>query len=259
MECITLAVQAANRKFFRNLFGLSMVALTLLHPVVAQSLNTSWPQLRIPQGIDTFDVGQELVVNGTPATVKGFVSQLPPAALVPAFRQMLGQPLMEDVHGSSLILGRSEGRYYITVQLDPSGSGTRGVIAVTRPPDTTHASGDISATRRIIAGLPPGSTLTSHTSFVDAGVRAEHDAVFNSHSIEINREYVQRMLRADGFILEHEAGPSANTHLPQKVRADSRTFFFKRPGAEAIAVLFTDESGKSVIVLNRLNFQRRAE
>jgi hypothetical protein len=259
MACMTRAVRVANSKCFRRLFCLPFAAIALLHPALAAGIDAPWPKIQLPKQVDTFDIGKELVVNGTPSRITGFVSHVPPTVLASAFKQMLGHPLMEDHHGTSLILGRGEGQFYITVQLDPSGPGTRGVIAVTAPPANLETGGDASAARRLLATLPPGSKLTSHTWFVDAGVRAEQDAVLNSHSIGVNSEYIQRMLRADGFILEREAGPSRSSHLPRNVSADSRTFFFKRPGAEAIAVLFTNDSGKSVVVLNRLHFQRRTE
>jgi hypothetical protein len=211
-----------------------------------------WPQVRFPRQVETFDIGQEMVVNGTPVRMRGFVSPASAAALATSFRQELGEPLMEDRRGNTLVLGRGEGRYYMTVQLTPVGSGTRGVIAVTRPPIDQQEPADAAAARRLLSALPPGSTLASHTSSIDAGIRADHDAVINSHSIDVNSEYVQRMLRADGFNFERESGPSQATHVRTHIASDARTLFFKRPGAEAIAVLFSDDSGRSVIVLNRV-------
>jgi hypothetical protein len=143
----------------------------------------------------------------------------------------------------------------MTVQLDPVGSGTRGVIAVTKPPMDEGNAADTARARRLLSALPPGSTLASHTSSIDGGARADHDAIVNSHSIGINNEYVQRMLRADGFMLEREFTASQALRVPAHVASDARTLFFRRPGAEAIAVLFSDDrSGKSVVVLNRINF-----
>jgi hypothetical protein len=183
----------------------------------------------------------------------GFVSRAAPSELAAAFRQLLGQPLMEDRRGEKLILGRSEGRYYLTVQLDPVGSGTRGVIAVTKPPVNQEEPADAISVRSLLSALPPGSTLASHTSSIDGGTRADHDAIVNAHSIGVNSEYVQRMLRADGFVLERALRPSPTMRTRFPITPDARTLFFKRPGAEAIAVLFSDNSGKSVIVLNRVH------
>jgi hypothetical protein len=111
---------------------------------------------------------------------------------------------------------------------------------------------DTISARRLLSGLPPGSTLANHTSSVDGKTHAEHDAIVNMHSIGINSEYVQRMLRADGFILERESRAPQTTHTRPYLAGDARTMFFKRPGAEAIAVLFSDDNGRSVIVLNRI-------
>ncbi|GAB3427965.1 hypothetical protein NX773_00625 [Massilia solisilvae] len=229
----------------------ALAAQTLFNPAFAAQGDAPWPQVRVPQQVETFDIGQEVVVNGTPVRMRGFVSSVSPAALTASFRQVLGEPLMEDRRGNTLVLGRGEGRYYMTVQLDPAGFGTRGVIAVTRPPIDQHEPADAAA-RRLLSALPPGSTLASHTSSIDGGTRAEHDAVINSHSIGVNSEYVQRMLRANGFSFEREAGPSKAIHARTHLAPDARTLFFKRPGAEATAVLFSDASGKSVIVMNRV-------
>jgi hypothetical protein len=256
MADTTHVVKAANSKYFLGQFGVALAALALLEPALAARDDAPWPQFRVPAQIETFDVGQAMVVNGTPVRMRGFVSRDTPEALATSFRQALGQPLMEDRRGSTLVLGRRAGQYYMTVQLDPAGSGTRGVIAVTRPPVDQEEAADAAAARGLLSAFPPGSALASHTSSIDGGTRADQDAIVNSHSIGINGEYVQRMLRADGFILERESGPSQGGRARTRVASDARTLYFKRPGAEAIAVLFSDDSGRSVIVLNRVKFAR---
>jgi hypothetical protein len=128
------------------------------------------------------------------------------------------------------------------------------VIAVAKPPVNQETPVDIIAARHLLSALPPGSTLASHTSSLDGMARAEHDAIVNSHSIGINSEYVRRMLRADGFTLERASGPAQFTRPRTHPASDARTLFFKGHDAEAIAVLFSNESGKSVIVLNRIHF-----
>lgn len=251
MARTTREVKVAASKYTLRHAAIALAAQTLFNPAFAVQGDAPWPQVRVPQQVETFDIGQEVVVNGTPVRMRGFVSSVSPAALTASFRQVLGEPLMEDRRGNTLVLGRGEGRYYMTVQLDPAGSGTRGVIAVTRPPIDQQEPADSAATRRLLSALPPGSTLASHTSSIDGGTRAEHDVVINSHSIGVNSEYVQRMLRADGFNFERESGPSQAIHARTHIAPDARTLFFKRPGAEVTAVLFSDDSGKSVIVMNR--------
>lgn len=255
MACTTCVARVANGNYL-VLAYVALAALLLCRPALARRDDAPWPQFRVPQQINTFEIGQETVVNGTPLRMRGFVSPASPVAVASAFKQVLGEPLMENRRGSTLVLGRAEGRYYMTVQLNPAGTGTRGVIAVTRPPIDQQEPADAAAARRLLSALPPGSTLTSHTSSIDLGTRADHDAIVNSHSIGINSEYLQRMLRSDGFILERESGAPQAMRTRRSIATDAQTLFFKRPGAEAIAVLFSDDSGRSVIVLNRVNFAR---
>lgn len=255
MACTTRAAKVANGKCYSGQVGIALAALAFFEPALAARDDAAWPQVRVPPQVETFDVGQQMVVDGTPLRMRGFVSRASPAALATSFRELLGEPLVENSRGNTLVLGREEGRYYITVQLDPAGSGARGLIAVTRPPLDQQDAADTAAARRLLSALPPGSTLASHTSSIDGGARADHDAIVNSHSIGINSEYVQRMLRADGFVLERESTASQAVRARTHVAPDARTMFFKRAGAEAIAVLFSDErSGKSVVVLNRVSF-----
>jgi hypothetical protein len=254
MARTTRAVRVTRSRYFSKQFYVALVALALPGLAISAGDEAPWPQVPIPQQVETFDIGHETVVNGTPVRMRGFVSSGSPAALGVSFRQVLGKPLMEDRHGDILVLGRGEGRFYVTVQLAPFGSGTRGVIAVTKPPVDQEAPGDTVTARRLLSALPPGSTLASHTSSIDGETHAEHDAIVNAHSIGINRDYVKRMLQGDGFILERESAPPQTTHARAHVAADALTLFFKRPGAEAIAVLFSSDKGKSVIVLNRVHF-----
>jgi len=238
--------------------GAALAALALFKPAFAAPDDARWPHVRIPPQVETFDVGQETIVDGAPVRMRGFVSTATPAALATSFRQVLGKPLMEDRRGNTLMLGRREGQFYMTVQLDPVGSGTRGTIAVTRPPVDKE---DADVARRLLPALPPGSTLASHTTSIDGDIRADHDAIVNSHSIGVNNEYVQRLLRAEGFILERDFTPprGAGQGARSRVTASARTLFFKGPNAEAIAVLSSDSVGRSVIVLNRVTFARNAK
>jgi hypothetical protein len=260
MACTTRAGRVVNRNYFGVRLGVVLTAFALIKPASAERDPARWPQIDVPAQVDTFDVGEGMVVNGTPVRMRGFVSRMSPAVLAASFRQVLGKPLVESTRGNTLVLGREEGRYYITVQLEPLGTGARGSIAVTKPPLDEQITVDAGAARRLLSALPPGSTLASHISSVDAGARAEHDAIVNSHSIGINREYVQRMLRADGFTLERESNAAQAARARMHVESDARTLFFSRPGAEAIAVLFNDNrTGRSVLVLNRVNYTGSAK
>lgn len=253
MACTTCASIVAKRKFFIVQFPVALAALALLNPVSARD-EAPWPQIPLPKQVDVFKVGSEMVVNGVPVRMRGFVSPAAPAELAASMRLLLGAPLMEDRRGATLVLGRGEGPYYITVQLAPLGTGTRALLAVTKPAVNVREPSDTTADRQLLSALPPGSTLSSHTSSTDGPARADQAAIVNSHSIGINTEYVKRMLRAEGFTLEREMAPAQGRGMNARTSPDARTMFFKRPGAEALAVVTRNESGNSVIVLNRVSF-----
>jgi hypothetical protein len=111
-----------------------------------------------------------------------------------------------------------------------------------------------AADRHLLSALPPGSTLVSHTSSFDDPARADQVAIMNSHSVDINTEYVKRMLRVDGYTLEREARPAQPSSTQASVQPGARIMFFKRAGSEAIAVVARNDHGDSVIVLNRVNY-----
>jgi hypothetical protein len=250
------ATIVAKRKLF--LWRLAALgALGLVAPALARN-DAHWPQVPLPKQVDVFEVGNETVVNGMPVRMKGFISRAAPAELAASMRQLLGSPLMEDRRGATLVLGRGEGPYYMTVQISPLGSGTRGLIAVTKPPvsDQPTAAG---AERHLLLAFPPGSTLTAHTSSIDGRAHADQVAIVNSHSIDINTEHVKRMMHAEGFALEREARPRQGPRPGMSVSPGAKTMFFKRTGAEAVAVVARNESGNSVIVLNRISFAERVK
>lgn len=237
--------------------AVSLTALGLLAPALARD-EARWPQIPLPKQVDRFKVGNEMVVNGMPIRMQGFISRAGPAELAASMRQLLGSPLMEDRHGATLVLGRGEGPYYITVQISPLGSGTRALIAVTKP-HVSEQPTDTAAERHLLSAFPPGSTLTGHTSSIDGTAHADQAAIVNSHSIDINTEHVKRMMHAEGFALEREARPRQGPRPGMSVSPGAKTMFFKRTGAEAVAVVARNESGNSVIVLNRISFAERVK
>jgi hypothetical protein len=254
MLACTPHVEVVSKKdFFLRQLIVILGALAVLESASARD-KAPWPRIPLPKQVDVFEVGSEIVVNGTPIRMSGFISRATPSELAASMRQLLGAPLMEDRHGTTLVLGRGEGPFYITVQLAPLGSGTRALVAVSKPAISEQGPPDAAADRHLLSALPPGSTLISHTSSIDPPARADQAAVMNSHSVDINTEYVKRMLRADGYTLEREALPAHASLTRATIRPGARIMFFKRAGSEAIAVIARDDRGDSVIVLNRVNF-----
>ena len=102
--------------------------------LAASAAASGWPEVKLPPAVQRFDVGQHMTVNGLPMRVRGFLSPESPATLAAWFRASLGSPLVESRHNGKTILGRPQGAYYLTVQIEPAGSGTRGLVAHTAVP-----------------------------------------------------------------------------------------------------------------------------
>lgn len=229
--------------------------LTSVGPALAQ---TSWPQLAVPPGITLTDQGGQVTANGLPVRMRGFTSNATPARVAELFRRSLGLPLVEDKVGAKLVLGRSEGEHYLTVQLEAAATGTRGFIAVT---ELTAALNGAAAARdadqRLLAKLAAGFSIVSRTASDDAMRRVEHVVLTNQHSIGLSLESLKGMLIADGFTFERETGPGKQPNTLQS--ADARTLFFRKTGGEAIAVVSRDNTGKTAVVLNTTTYPEQAK
>ena len=258
MACTSHVEAVSKNRFFVRQLTVILLALAVLESASARE-EAPWPRIPLPKQVDVFEVGREIVVNGTPIRMSGFVSRATPPELAASMRQLLGRPLMEDRRGTTLVLGRGEGPFYITVQLAPLGSGTRALVAVTKPAVSEQSPPDAAADRHLLSALPRGSTLISHISSFDAPAHADQAAVMNSHSVDINAEHVKRMLRADGYTLEREARPTQGSRTQASVLPGARIMFFKGADSEAIAVVARDDRGGSVIVLNRVNFSEHGK
>ena len=123
---------------------------------------TGWPTMATPKGVDTFDMGVHVNVKGVPVRMRGFVSAATPSQLALLYRQSWGEPLVEDAVGSTRVLGRAQGQYYVTVQIVPVDGGTRGVIAISDVGSAIAAAESTrSAEQRLLARLPAGTRLLS--------------------------------------------------------------------------------------------------
>ena len=241
----------AGRVSVRCHFMLAIVLFLTLSggQALAQS---KWPSISLPKEVQSFSIGEQITVNGYPMRMRGFVSALKPEQLAALFRQSLGSPLVENTMAKKLILGRSQGEYYLTVQLEPAGSGSRGVASVT---DLKAASENRAAveenTERWLSRLPSGSQLLSQMTSEDAGKLSTYLLVINTQSEALNYERLKSLMRKDGLELEHEASPTDKSSATRFQEApNGKTMIFKGAGKEAIATISRDGNGKTAIVLN---------
>lgn len=230
--------------------------LTIGNNVLAEE---AWPTITLPRDIHAFNIGEQIEVNGLPMRLQGFVSPLKPAQLAEWFRQNMGKPLVENTLSNKLILGRVQGEYYLTVQLETAGKGTRGVAAVTHIKTAYENRAEDQATiERWLSRLPAGSKLLSKMISEDAGKVSTYLLVTNTQNENLNRERINKMMRADGFELEHESISGEKT--PASLPAESthgKTLFFKGKNKEAMATLYRDNKGNSAITLNIITQMER--
>lgn len=250
-----IVFRVAHKQRWRAL----VLGLALMAPENFALAQASWPTIALPKDVRAFDIGEQLTINGLPMRMQGFVSALKPVQLAEWFRQRMGKPLVENTLANKLILGRAQGEYYLTVQLEPAATGTRGIAAVSHLKAAYDERAENRAsTEHWLSRFPAGSKLLSQMRSEDAGKVSTYLLVVNTQSGNLNRKRLKNLMRNDGFELEHEAMPDNKTGaaLPEGI-AHGKTLFFKGPGKEAMATIYRDNHGRTAIVLNTLTQMER--
>jgi hypothetical protein len=211
-----------------------------------------WPAPPLPEGTESFRISPRMSVDGMPMQLQGFQSARRPEALASWFRDQLPQPLLENTIDGKLVLGHPDRNYFITIQLEASGEGTRGVVAVSdlRGALIKNADGDALADK-MLAGFPAGTQVVRSMTSAEQARSATFVALVNRYDEEVNRSRLVELLQADGMRLEREAQPDAATAalLPYGVSVGS-TLFFRGEGKEATAVITRGADSQVTVVLN---------
>lgn len=220
----------------------------------ASAQSNSWPKITLPEKTQSFPVGSEMTVNGMPMRVQGFISILKPGQLVKWFRQSLGEPLVETPNGNKLVLGRAQGDYYLTIQLEPTANSTHGFVAVTNLKATAdNLDQSRQSLDRWTNRMPSGSSVMNQISSEDNGKISNQLVMSNFHSESLNAERIKTLMRGDGFEFEREelADKQAVAKIPiSTVRG--KVLFFKGNNKEAMAVISRSADGRTAILLNTL-------
>lgn len=203
-----------------------------------------WPRVPVPKELQTFDIGQQLTLNGSPMRLQGFVSPATPDQLAGLFRQSMGQPLAETAWGKLRVLGRMQGDFYISVQIEAAGQGSRGTTAVTHLKAAYESREKTQLQReQWLSRLLPGSRLLSLVVSQDGTRLSRHIVFANDHGETLNRNRLKSMLREDGLSFEREGRPGDEASA-------GTTLFFKGDDKEALATIHRDSDGKTTVVLN---------
>ena len=216
-------------------------------------------QIQLPEEARAFEIGGQLTLNGLPVEAQGFVSAKRPAQLAAWFRQSLGKPLVEDKLGDKLILGRSQGEQYLTVQLEPAGAGTRGIVAIA---DLKLAYQRRAETDGLLehwrSKLPSGSHSIRRATSEDEGKQSEFLLAINNHGIALNLERIKSLMRADGYLLLRQATldakPPSRSDIAQN---EGEILLFNGDGREATVLIFRNEGLGTAVVLNAVTSMAR--
>ncbi|MGV7207011.1 hypothetical protein ACLB1G_04050 [Oxalobacteraceae bacterium A2-2] len=196
-----------------------------------------WPS--IPAAVTSFDTGGEVSTDGLSIRLQGLLSARAPAEVAALFRASLGRPLTESRQGTRLILGRSWGNAYLTVQLEQAGTGTRGIMGISRPAGGAHGQ----ALRRIWSKLPAGCRELRHTSISDAGRRTEMLVAATSSTPAFIAGQLRSLMLADGYAVNANTRPGSGP-APATIQA------FELAGTELNAIIMPMPDGSASMVIH---------
>ncbi len=218
--------------------------LLCLSCLLPSHLLASAPEIKLPRSARAFSVGEDIVLNGLPVSMRAFRSAQSIDELNAWFRLNLGRQVVENRLGRMTVLGKAADGHYLTVMLEADGRGVRGVTAVSKLKDAERLqAGYRERTERLLSVLPHGSKLVSDMLSVDRGLRSWHVVIDNPHGEQINSERVTALMQQRGLALEHES----------RADGDARLLFFRGNGAEAMATVARGADRQGVIVINLIS------
>jgi len=155
---------------------------------------SSWPEVKQPDSMHAAEVSSHMIYNGTDMRGQVFTSSQNAADIVEFYRQLWGKKAVLDQIPGWQVIGHREGDFYITVQVRPDGSGSRGDIGVTRIP-TEKSRIELGA------GVPdPSNTnVVNDIVYPDDRTPARTLAMANVLSVEQNASYYREHLAATGW------------------------------------------------------------
>jgi hypothetical protein len=227
--------------------------------VDARAHAQEWPTINLPKDVQAFDIGSQVSVNGAPMRMRGFIADAKPESLAEWFRKTLGSPLVESSLGGKTILGRAHGAYYLTVQLERAGAGTRGIVEVTDLKAGYEARLETQEqVRKWLSKMPSGSRLLGDVKSQDDERLSHHFVFVNTYGETINQGYLKRLMEEEGLSLEKTGKDEAqvfSSHL--KGGMAGKNLYFKGSSKQAMATILRNGNGETYIVLNLVNSIRR--
>ncbi len=226
----------------------------------AANAQERWPIVPLPAESTAFPVNDIVIANGLPMKLSAFSSRATPEQLRAWYRKRLEAPLVESRLGQKIVLGQAHGDYYVTIQLEPVPTGTRGIVSVSNLKTAYEQQAQTQAARREwLRKLPPGSRILSETASENTNQRSRQLIFANRQGIAANRDALKTALRDEGLAYERETGiEDAPRHHAGGLPEEARTLYFKGRTGEAMATI-TDDRGETVVVLNTTQAQGKPQ
>ncbi|MFZ5528710.1 MAG: hypothetical protein ACOZE7_18805 [Pseudomonadota bacterium] len=217
-----------------------------------------WPKVELPADVQTFDVGGDFLSNGMPTRATGFISPRGTSAVADWFNSHPATHWSVERMQEATVLGRAEGKHFITIKLTPVRNGTKGLVSIVDMAKAAQEAPRLQARlAQWMSALPSGTRVMNHIASNDAGRLSEHLVLVNQQSEALNIHSVTAALVGRGFAVERTLDPSS-TKAPSAPSAASpqqppgKAVLFKSGTREAIAVFFRGTGGQSVITINTI-------
>ena len=238
--------------------GRLLLATALLCMVLARSpasAENAWPTIPFPDNITTYPVDDIVSANGLPMKLIAFSSNQPREQLLAWFRKKIGDKVVENRLGDKIILGQARGEHYVTIQLETTRTGTRGIAAVSHLKTAYEQQAQTLASREHwLRQLPSGSRILSETSSPAGTQRSVQLIYTNTHSTSANSNALRSILSDMGLAFEREIHATESSGAPQNQRlADAKTIYFKGKNGEAMATVTYSKNRHTVVVLNTIS------
>lgn len=162
---------------------------------MAAAMAVDWPSVPVPDDAKGEIVSDHMVYNGIDMHASRFATHASMADMKAFYRKEWGSRMVETPSHGKTVLGHMSGRYYITVELTPSGASTRGQIGITRIPDDKPDPASLGKG----FSRPPMTRVYEDIVYMDTPEKTRTLRFGNNLSPFQNAQFYARMLRGKGF------------------------------------------------------------
>ncbi|CBL45128.1 Hypothetical protein HDN1F_15450 [gamma proteobacterium HdN1] len=193
----TLAVKAPQYKTL-SIVLLACLCLLAPHAFAAKDpLTITYPDIPPPPGSEWSWVGRQMIVDGTPMSIKVFNFNGTEAELIQHFENFwktFGHGTFgRTALGNKRMLTHHTAEYYTTVQYQWDGKQFTGSIALSRPDMAKPVP------RKLPIKSPPGTTVMSRIESNDLGIFSDSITLLSNRSQSFNVSYYAAQLINDGW------------------------------------------------------------